>query len=198
MTDSPQGSKFTSLIQKRIPASLAKYVGMLQLVYLSVPSILIFLISVGILPVPRDGNYEAVDYGVRDGLVFLLAFISVFCIAASSCTLGMFISFVSRTPLDKHDAYSSEDQKAMLLSISIFGAIFGCILVLMFLGGFIAGDLFPALTQSGLGFRDIFFGMTHVSNVAKLIVWAFVAGFSERLIPNLLNKLAAQIKEGVK
>lgn len=82
----------------------------------------------------------------------------------------MFISFISKTSPDKLDAYPKEDQKAMLLSITVFGAIFGCILVLMFLGGFIAGDLFPALTQSGTGVRDLFFGLTHGSNVAKLII----------------------------
>lgn len=201
MSDNSNGKGFTSFVHKKIPRNLALYIGLLQLIYISIPLFLLLLISFDILPLPKDLNSfidEGYKYGVLDGIVFFLAFISLFSIASAACSLGMFISFISRTPLDKHDAYSSEDQKAMLLSIAVFGAIFGCILVFMFLGGFIAGDLFPALTQSGAGVRDIFFGLTHVSNVAKLIVWSIAAGFSERLIPNLLYKFANQIRESSK
>lgn len=186
------------LVNKKIPRNLALYMAASQVVYLFIPFFLILVLSLGILPMPRDNLGPDEAYGIGHGLVFFLAFISIFSIASSACTLGMFISFVSRTSLDSHDKYSNEDQKAMLLSLTMFGVIFGCLLVFMFIGGFIAGDLFPELATSGRGMRDIFFSMTDISSIAKLIVWSFVAGFSERLIPDLLKKFAAQIKDSSK
>lgn len=33
------------------------------------------------------------------------------------------------------------------------------------------------------------------ADLAKLIVWGFVAGFSERFVPNILNKIASDEKK---
>lgn len=61
------------------------------------------------------------------------------------------------------------------------GAIFALVLYLLFAGGLIQGDLFPKV-RLGEGIADSI-------EYAKLIVWSFIAGFAERLVPDALDRL---------
>jgi hypothetical protein len=80
-----------------------------------------------------------------------------------------------------------------------------CALVLYFLiaGRLLAGELFPeSIVADGEGFgslwKDYDVGGTQYSgptaNFAKLIVWGFIAGFSERFLPDHLSALEAKSK----
>ena len=56
--------------------------------------------------------------------------------------------------------------------------------MLTFVGGLVGGSLYPSFTAaswSDLGFR--------LPDWSKLLVWSFIAGFSERFVPDLLNNL---------
>lgn len=64
--------------------------------------------------------------------------------------------------------------------------------------GLIGGDLFPkfdcikpqSTTQCGSFFPDIFYyAPTTSQGYAKVVIWAFIAGFSERLVPDALGRL---------
>ncbi len=62
----------------------------------------------------------------------------------------------------------------------VIGASFAGVLYLLFRAGLLAGNLFPD------------FNKQDASTFPKLIVWAFLAGFIERLVPDTLNRLLAK------
>lgn len=71
-----------------------------------------------------------------------------------------------------------------LVGTQVFGAIFATLLFLTFIGGLVQGSLFPRF--GGDGWFDVLF---RPSDWARLMVWSFIAGFSERFVPDLLNNL---------
>jgi len=71
---------------------------------------------------------------------------------------------------------------------SIAGAIFAVILNLIFAGGMIEGNLFPNfhyLHHGGIISPEP--GL--LSDIAKMLIWAFVAGFAERMVPDTITRL---------
>jgi hypothetical protein len=70
------------------------------------------------------------------------------------------------------------------------------LLLLLFIGGFIGGNLFPDFTN--IGFFRIYHSFSGIEGWAKLFVWTFIAGFSERLMPDLLSNFSKKISEGLK
>jgi hypothetical protein len=82
--------------------------------------------------------------------------------------------------------------------VGIIGAV---IIYLIFAAGLLKGDLFPEFVCIANKSCDDLHGF--VSNWmpkdapanAKAIVWGFIAGFSERLVPNILNRLATDDKK---
>jgi hypothetical protein len=79
----------------------------------------------------------------------------------------------------------------------ILGGIFAVILFVMLAGGFIQGDLFPKIAGPASGALDQFWrvsGTTSAAEAAKLLIWSFLAGFAERLVPDALHRIAAAPK----
>lgn len=86
---------------------------------------------------------------------------------------------------------------------SIFGGVFAIILMLIFQGGLGAtiGDinLFPVYCMdypitSSMDFFELLSCYPETgADVAKLLVWSFLAGFSERMVPGALGKLSSRI-----
>lgn len=182
-----------SLAMRAIPSGLAFSTLVMQVIFLIYPMIFFVLIQIGFLPNPPLET-PVNGYSLLDGVVFLSSWLSLILVSAASSSMGMFISFVSR--LDSSAKLTALDQKTIFVSIHVFGSVFGVMLILLFLGDFVGGNLFPKLIPDGeSGFRDLFFGMTYVETMAKVIVWTFIAGFSERLIPTMLENFASQLKK---
>jgi len=82
---------------------------------------------------------------------------------------------------------------------AINGAIFAFILYMLVLGGLLSGDIFPKFmkpeeNQNGLVLLEFLKQGKPAtpSDYAKLIVWCFLAGFAERLVPDTLSRLVAR------
>ncbi|PAU76070.1 hypothetical protein [Halomonas salipaludis] len=86
-----------------------------------------------------------------------------------------------------------------ILLVPIFGGVFALVLYLVFLSGIVSGDLFPDFSfpeerpwQTGNQYMLRIFRETSPSSgpdLAKLLFWSFVAGFSERFVPQLISNV---------
>lgn len=94
-----------------------------------------------------------------------------------------------------------------ILLIPIYGGIFSLVLYVGFLSEIVTGPLFPAFSSppfsTPLPTKDDlvnFLSQTFPStgkDLAKLLFWSFVAGFSERFVPQILQKSeAGPVKKG--
>ena len=80
---------------------------------------------------------------------------------------------------------------------ALVGMIGAIMLYLIFAAGLLKGDLFPEFSCTAEGACNDFHGF--VANWspkgpaanAKAIVWGFIAGFSERFVPDILNRLGS-------
>jgi hypothetical protein len=82
----------------------------------------------------------------------------------------------------------------------LISGILGFVAYGLFVTGLLGGKLFPTFTHLDDGYHSITCLLSDVSpasnvDAAKAIVWAFIAGFSERFIPNVLGRLADESKE---
>jgi hypothetical protein len=92
----------------------------------------------------------------------------------------------------------------VILIAPIFGGIFAAVLYAIFAAGVITGTAFPVIypgqnpavgeAQSPVMNLETFLrsaGPASGADLAKLIVWSFVAGFAERFVPDVLSRLAS-------
>jgi len=76
--------------------------------------------------------------------------------------------------------------------------VFAFLLYFMFIGGLIRGDMFPIFTNTSATSGGDYVSMQAFTtvvkpesykDVAKLLVWSFIAGYSEKFVPNLVARL---------
>lgn len=89
--------------------------------------------------------------------------------------------------------------RSSMVAAPILGVIFSLLLLLCFQGGLVKGAVFPNLevipnTAFDTPFLQFLFGTVKAANedFAKLLVWSFIAGFSERLMPDMIDRLVAK------
>jgi len=115
--------------------------------------------------------------------------------------LGGFVSIQQRLP-----KISVEEMQALTKSwlsitlIPINGGIFAIVLMFIFMGEIVQGVLFPEYREVKISNTFEFYRWiqndypTSGKEVAKLLFWSFVAGFSERLVPQVIIKVTEQVK----
>ena len=79
----------------------------------------------------------------------------------------------------------------------LIGAISAAVVYVLFLSGLLKGSLFPAFgchIASCQTFSDLIwrFGPQTSEDFAKCLIWGFIAGFAERLVPDALQRLAVK------
>lgn len=92
-----------------------------------------------------------------------------------------------------------------LITIQIYlspfvGGVFAFVLYIMFMAGFVQGSLFPMFAAGDQDFTNFCDFAQHFIpkenvDVAKAIVWSFIAGFSERLVPNFISKIVKEAEQ---
>jgi hypothetical protein len=129
------------------------------------------------------GEHKCDD--TRNCAVASAYYIGLNWLAIASCAalfgaIGSMVSVVLRRDIDEQ-LFKPSHISRILLS----GAIFAILMLAIFIGGFVQGNLFPAFSDTK-SWLSLFF---RVPDWGKLVVWSFVAGFSERLVPNFFDRL---------
>jgi hypothetical protein len=81
-----------------------------------------------------------------------------------------------------------ESSKNTLWTTSIAGGIFAIVINLIFAAKIIEGNLFPA-------FQFLFSSQVDqpdgkmLADISKMLIWAFIAGFAERIVPDTITRL---------
>jgi hypothetical protein len=104
-------------------------------------------------------------------------------------------------PVSEKDLMDPLTNKLAILQVyvsPVIAGVFGFILYSLFLSGIVQGSLFPDFSGIELKFDGVGGLFTDVApannlDAARALIWAFIAGFSERMVPNILDKVA---KEG--
>jgi len=114
-------------------------------------------------------------------------YIGLYWLAIASCAalfgaLGVMVSLTLRRKIDER-IFGLRTSKILILVYGS-GAISAILMLTLFIGGFVQGNLFPAF--KGTTWLTLYF---RVNDWGKLVVWSFVAGFSERIMPNLFDRL---------
>jgi hypothetical protein len=86
------------------------------------------------------------------------------------------------------DLWALSQAETAVFFAPVEGLIFAIVLSLCFAGGVLKGTIFPELT--GPRESEWFLTLFNGKNLAIWLLWAFIAGFLERLVPNTLDSLA--------
>jgi hypothetical protein len=120
--------------------------------------------------------------------------------------LGGLVSTYRRVyglPLDGNPAVNLvvlDRSKALIYLSPAIGAVFAAVFYVLLISGLVSGELFPAVDTPGPseGATTVTFAefVTLTApragvDIAKLMVWSFIAGFAERLVPDTIERLSA-------
>jgi hypothetical protein len=93
------------------------------------------------------------------------------------------------------------ESKFFFLLAPFSGGLLASVLYLLFLAGLLAGELFPTfVSDSELNHKNGFFQLLHMQSgnpkdYAKLLFWSFVAGFSEKLVVDIIGRFENRMPE---
>jgi hypothetical protein len=124
----------------------------------------------------------------------LLGFV-LLCLSAISGATGSLLSVLLRIQGVRDNNQLAQNIVAFKYSVNaiklapVTGLIFAIVLSLMFSANLIGGTLFPILKEY---WANILFADNEMS---KWLIWCFIAGFSERLVPDMVDKLSEKVKK---
>jgi len=80
---------------------------------------------------------------------------------------------------------------------------FAIVAHVLFASGMLEGALFPKFSDSSTNYNNLnamfnSYKPATYADAAKMIVWGFIAGFSEKMIPNILDRLAEEGEDLIK
>lgn len=131
-----------------------------------------------------------------------IAGLVLFSTAAIAGATGSFISVVLRIQGVRDNTQLAQNIFAFKYSQTtvqiapLTGMIFGILLSFVIYGGLIGGTMFPKISTEPNGeFTEYISVLNNIGNLSKLLVWSFIAGFSERLIPDMVDRLSDKARK---
>jgi hypothetical protein len=133
---------------------------------------------------------------------FMLAWAAFLC-----GIIGGFVSIQQRIHKVKDEELELlAESWFQILLIPIFGGVFALVLYAIFLSGILTGTMFPHFSmpsppKSGPDNHFVLSLFTNTypstgSDLAKFLFWSFAAGFSERLVPQIISKVTDESDPG--
>lgn len=126
--------------------------------------------------------------------------VSWFCFGVG--VIGGFVSIQQRLKkLSDEDLAHLESSWVHIVIPPFFGGIFALLFYVLVLSGILEGALFPKFVMPEFAAQPTSDDMKKFlletypasgQDFARLTVWSFLAGFSERLVPNILNRTAGE------
>lgn len=121
--------------------------------------------------------------------------ITILSLAGMAGATGAYLSMLMRilgvaesSQLGRNIVQFQNSRTALKLG-PLLGAIFATVLSGLFAARVVTLDIFPQLDKAG--HIPWFYVFYYHTDFAKWMVWAFIAGFSERLVPDMLDRLTA-------
>lgn len=131
--------------------------------------------------------------------IFITPFLPIFVGA-----IGGLVALQRRLKdLSKEDLGLLATSKYYFLLSPFIGGMLATLLFILFLSGLVRGELFPNFVldinmppEHKSNFLAIFdMGSDNPADYAKLIFWSFMAGFSEKLVINVISQFETSIRE---
>ena len=139
------------------------------------------------------GIFLYVLYAVKhNNIDFLLL---LFFSGALGGVISTYIRVKSLPLMDKEEAVTRMLAVLQIYITPIIAGIFGFLLYLLFASGLLTGALFPEFSglENPFETAQSMIEQTKVKtnlDGIKALVWSFIAGFSEKMVPNILDKIA--------
>lgn len=111
---------------------------------------------------------------------------------AFGAAFSMMTSLKSRLAKSTFDDLKLNRSWGLIFARILVGIGASFVLYFFVISGLLAGDAFPKL--SGEVLENVKPEAT-AANFAKLFIWSFISGFSEKLLPNLLARTEGQVSE---
>jgi hypothetical protein len=133
------------------------------------------------------------------------SYLAILCTVIYCGIIGGFVSSQRRMQNIRTDGdpllsvFGLDNAGYFLWLSPMLGAIFALVLTVMFVGGFLKGSVFPDFYSPKLNEGITFFDFVWYTlpksgeDYGKLFVWAFLAGFAERLVPDSLDRLGSKL-----
>lgn len=145
----------------------------------------------GLVAVPKRVDVTMLKAGVALAAVALVGM------------AGSLVSLIQRyqsVPSEKKrtvNLIGIENGRALVLQSLMTGAVFALLMPLLFGSGMLNGELFPDIAWDKTSFlAGLAALLANGKQFAMLLIWCFVAGFAERLVPDILNRLTPKTAPG--
>lgn len=105
-------------------------------------------------------------------------------------------------PFRENQENSGNNPSTLILYLAwkaVVATVFAIIVNLIFISGVVSGSLFPSFSGTSESYSSMVCWAINVdpstnSDMAKMLLWSFLAGFSEKLVPNMISKIFADTK----